>query len=500
MKRRNPILFGEDTYEEKIIGVTYLRIISFEIYKVLFLYIGINILSKISHIFPFSYFCEIEFTNLILVKIILYSFILDIFYFILFKITNAEYSILEMIISSIIKPNIVKLLSISICFCLLYFLSLSFHTMISGFDPENMKILYDIQNDYIDEDENDYNRRRKVKYSIYECIDLYFNIGSSIFILFNLVFVRQKFDLWPKLNIGRITNFKYKIRCAINNIYMIGIPTFFIFFIILIFLTKKIFIFRLCMNYTCLFMLEYNIYYITFGCLNNFICSKINFFSKEVYSKEKLIKKEIDFNNEDNFFIIHHLNNINDIYLYPYDEKKNTKLLETDVIEALKRKILFFFDEMNRKFENSNFQKYFLINRYMNNLNNLKILAQNILDFFDFNGNKVFENSTNISIMKVLVDILGNTILFISDAKRTYESNVENDKVYRDDCIYFFVYRLTEINETIMKLKQNNLISTNLGEDLLKLQANINNFFNLIKIRKNIKLETQKIETPYQFD
>ena len=98
-------------------------------------------------------------------------------------------------------------------------------------------------------------------------------------------------------------------------------PFFFVIYILHVIFYRTLFIVDLSLNYTSLFLIEYNILYISKECFNNFICARINYLCYEINSNEQLIKKEIDFRKEDNFYIIQYLNNLNDIYRYPHDDK-----------------------------------------------------------------------------------------------------------------------------------------------------------------------------------
>ena len=123
-------------------------------------------------------------------------------------------------------------------------------------------------------------------------------------------------------------------------------------------------------------------------------------------------------------------------------------------------------------------------------------MVQKISDFFDYNANQVFENETCIETIKYIIEIIGNIIIFIADAKID-KSNEEKYMEY-SDYIYFFIERLFEIQTILMNLIQNRKISESMRHELEKLMILINYYFDLIRNRKNKKkkkkLETQEIQ------
>lgn len=494
----NSTLFSFDKYKEKINSVTYLRLISFEIYKLILFYLIIYIISSLSHYFPFSFFYELEFNFYLLTKIFIYLIIVDLCYFVLFKSNIGQFSFLEIIISLVKKPNIMKILSISISFCVLFLVTNELKSLMPRLDPSYVKEKYNIEPTYRDEyEENYYLQKRLTKSTIYEYADNILIICASIIYVLHFIILKQ--DFWTKINLTRISNLKNKIWLAITNIKIIGLPLFFIIYIFLIFFYHTLFIFDLSLNYTSLFMIEYNLLYITKECLNNFICAKINYICYEINSKEQLIKKEIDFRNDDNFYIIHHLNNLNDIYKYPHDVKLNTELLKFDNLDMIKKKVYFFIESLNRKYSMFLSKKKFFIINYNNNMNgldNIKIMIRKFLEYFDFGVNEIFENETCISNIKLIIEIIGNVIIFIADAKIN-KSNEEKYMEYSDN-IYFFVERLFDIDKLLVITIQNNRNIETSRNELINLTLVIRKYFDLIRNRQNkykfIKLETQNIQ------
>jgi hypothetical protein len=136
------------------------------------------------------------------------------------------------------------------------------------------------------------------------------------------------------------------------------------------------------------------------------------------------------------------------------------------------------------------------INYAMNSIDKLKIMAQKVSEFFDYSANQVFENETCINIMKYIIELIGNIIIFIADA-RIDKSNEEKYMDY-NDYIYFFIERLFEIDRIIINLIQNRKISEPMRDELNNLSIIINYYFDLIRNRQNknhfIKMETQKIQ------
>lgn len=499
MKNMKSIFFNHEQYKEKIYNITNLRILSFEIYKVFLFLIFMFIISKLSYYFPFSIFLEIEFNLFKLGKIFIYLLIIDISYFYLFKSNIGEITIMEIIINSIIKPNLIKILSVSISFCLIYLTTIEMKLLMPRLNEEYIKKRYNIEPKYRDEyEENYYERNGLMKKTIYENSDRLFNICTSIILLVNFILIKQHFDLWPKLELSRIVNFKNKLKISFRNIGKIWIPAFFIIYFIFIFYYHSIFIFNLSFNYASLFIIEYNLFFISIECLKNFICAKINYITYELYSKEQLIKKQIDFQNEENFYIIHYLKNLNGIYKYTHDFKVNTILLKFENIECIKSKIYYFIGSINRKY--SMFlgkRKNFNISNEMNAVDRFKIMLSTVLDFFDYSANKVFEEQTCTQIIKYIIEIIGNITIFIADAK--IDKSNEDKNLEYSDYIYFFIERLFEIDGILINLIQNRKISEPMRINLLQLRIIIDYYFDMIRDRQNkfhfIQLETQKIQS-----
>lgn len=498
MKNMPSNSFYNESYKEKIYNITKLRLISFEIYKFFIFYFFMSIISALSHYFPFSFFYELDYSFFQLLKIFIFLLIIDIFYYILFKSNAGYFSFLEIIINLLLKPNILTSLAISISYFLIYLTSLELKSLMPRLSSEYIKEKYNIEPAYRDEyEENYYAQKGLSKSTIYEYSDRIFFISISFFILNHFIIIKQKFNLWPKLDLARITNLKQNLRKSLTNIAEVGIPTFFLIYLILIFFYHSLFIFKICFNYTSLFVIEYNIFYVSRECLLNFICSKISYITYEINNKEQFIQKEINFKTEENFYIIHYLKNLADMYKFTKDIKSNEQLLKFENLNNIKTKIFFFMESLNRKYSlflNKN--KYFKFNNSMNALDKIEIMIEKISQSVDYSGNQVLENKTCVQIIKYLIEIIGNIIIFIADAK-TDKSREEQYMIY-SDYIYFFIERLFEVDSILLNLIQNKKNSFSLRKDIYKMKIIIINYFDLIRNRQNrynfIKLETQKIK------
>jgi hypothetical protein len=275
-----------------------------------------------------------------------------------------------------------------------------------------------------------------------------------------------------------------------------GIPAFLVIYFLNIYFYGTLFIFDLSMNYTFLFVLEYNIFFISLNCLQNFICVPINFLAGDVNTVEKLIKKEIRFLKEDNFYIGHHLQHLRDLYEYPRDIKFNTNLLFYENLIYLQKKINFFFEAINKKYSYSYNKRNYITLRPNNDfIDKIKNFFENIFSFFDFSVNQIIQKDTCVQNIKLLIEILGNVINFIADAKIN-KSNEEKYDEYKDYS-YFFVDKLIDIETILVNLIQNKRISSNLKKDLKKLRYIIKNNYELIRYKqmKNnfLKLMSQKL-------
>ena len=238
------------------------------------------------------------------------------------------------------------------------------------------------------------------------------------------------------------------------------------------------------LNYLSLFIFVYNLLYTSTDTITNFICPKINYITNETITKGQVIRKEINLIEEDTFYIIHHFKHLCFFYAYPHDIKLNTKLLSFENFKIIQQKILFYINSLKRKYSIFLCQKrYYTLNNNMNLFEKIKNFIGKIMDYLDFSGNQILENETNIEIIKSVIELIGNIILFIFDAK-IMKSNEEKYEIYSDK-LPFFIERLIEIDKILIGLIQNRKISEQLNIDLYKLRSIINNYFNLIKIRQN---------------
>ena len=300
MKEINKIFFEDNKYKAKIYSITNLRILSFEIYKLFLLYTFLFILSKLSHFFPLNFFFELNFNFFSLIKIFIYLLITDICYFLLFKSNTGIKSFHEFIISLIHAPNIIKLISMSLSFCLIFFCTREFISLMPRLDFDYIKKKYDLDYNNEDEENEGYNEYDRCYYS-----DFFYVISVSNFLFFKMIFDLERFNIWPRMNLSRINNFKNQLFYSFINVGIIGLPSFIIIYFVLVFFYRTLFVFDLSLNYTSLFVLEYNIIFLSLNCIKNFICAPINYITNEINTPDKLIKKEINFLKEENFYICH---------------------------------------------------------------------------------------------------------------------------------------------------------------------------------------------------
>ena len=99
--------------------------------------------------------------------------------------------------------------------------------------------------------------------------------------------------------------------------------------------------------------------------------------------------------------------------------------------------------------------------------------------------------------MKLLIEILGNVINFIAEAKINNKSKEEKYEEYKDYS-YYFVDKLIDIDTILVNLIQNKRITSNLKNNLKKLRYMIKNNYELIRYKqmKNnfLKLMSQKLD------
>ena len=493
MKEINKMFFEDNKYKDKIYSVTNLRLLSFEIYKFFLLYLFIIIISKLSHIFPLNFFFEMNFNFYSLIKIFIYYLTIDICYFILFKYNTGIKSFPEFIISLIVHPNIIKLISMSISFSLIFISTKEFKSLMPRLEFDYIKNKYDLDN-YSEEEENE----RYKEYNKFYNSDFLYDVIISCLLFSCMIFDLEKFNLWPKLQLSRINFLKNKLASSLMNIIIIGIPSFLLIYFFLIFFYHTLFVFDLSLNYASLFIFEYNILYLSLKCIKNFICSPINYITNEINTTDKLIKKEINFLKEDNFYICHHLQQLRDLYEYPRDIKYNINLLSHENLNCLKKKLNFFTDSINKKYQLIYTKKsYYYINPNGDFIDKIRIFFGKIRDLFDFSANQIIQKDTSVQNIKFAIEITGNIILFISDAK----INKINEEKYNEykEYSYYFTDKLIDINTLLVNLIQNKKISENLKKNLQKLRYIIKNYLDVVKYKqmknKFLKLISQKIQS-----
>lgn len=499
-KSLNSFFFDFDTFQEKLISVTNLRILSFEIYKFFLFYIMLKIISFLSNRIPFSIFFQINFDFYKLFQVFIFLLIVDLCYYFLLRTNAGHFSYLEIMISFANSQNIIKILIISILFCLLFLITNLLKSLMPRLDSEFIKNEFNIEPVYRDDnEENYYMKNGLIKSTVYEYTDNILAICSSVLFLFHFYVLKQEF--WAKNNVGRIENLKNQIIICSKKIGIIILPLFCIIYLLYVIYFRSLLVFNISINYTNLFILEYFIFFISKECLNNFICGNINYICYEINTKELLIQKEIDFENEDNFYIIHYLTYLGELYSpppSPQDIKTNIMLLKFENLDLIRKKIYFFIESINRKYSAFlNGRHYFYISTYMDIIDKLKINVEKILKFFDYSGNQVLEKETCIDILDKIIKLVGNIVLFIADA----EIDKSNEEKYNEysDRIYFFIERLFDIDKILFDLERRIL-----PNELRGLRINIANFFHAIKDKQNkcnfIKFETDNIKTILQLD
>ena len=328
MNKINLIFFSDNRYREKIYSVTNLRILSFEIYKFFILYAYLLIIQKISQFFFFRFFFEFNFNFYSFIKIFTYLLLIDICYYIIFKSNPGIKALHELIINSIFTANLIRLISLFILFGMIYFCTCIFKSLMLRLDFEYVSKKYNLDDD--DDYDEEYNKYNRYNYS-----DYILTISFSFILFFYMIQKMQIFDTWPTLNLGRINNFKNKLFIMLKNIIIISFPSFFIIYVFLVFFYRTIFVFELSFNYTSLIVILTNIFFMCLNCINNFLCSPINYITNEINTYDKLIKKEINFMKEENFYICHHLQNIKDLYEYPRDIKFNMIMINFENLKLL---------------------------------------------------------------------------------------------------------------------------------------------------------------------
>ena len=142
-------------------------------------------------------------------------------------------------------------------------------------------------------------------------------------------------------------------------------------------------------------------------------------------------------------------------------------------------------------------KNFFKIKNDMSGIDNIKKMIQNFSEFFDYRAKQIFENETCVENLKIIINIIGNIILFISDAKIN-KSNEEKYMEYSDN-IYFFIERLFDIDKILFNFIKKSKNNESFWNELTKLRRSIKNYFYLIRNRQNkcgfIKMETQNIQT-----
>lgn len=98
-------LFNNNSFNDKMQSVYYLRFISFQIWKFLLLFIFLFILFYLTHFWPFSFFSVLNFKFLSYIQIYFFLIFIDFLQMELFIQSNSQYSFFEIMIKIFLIPN-----------------------------------------------------------------------------------------------------------------------------------------------------------------------------------------------------------------------------------------------------------------------------------------------------------------------------------------------------------------------------------------------------------
>lgn len=228
---------------------------------------------------------------------------------------------------------------------------------------------------------------------------------------------------------------------------------------------KSLFVFRITIYFTWIFILYSNLLSFSFLILKNFLCQIINYQCRQINNSNQLIRLQYNFKENNQFYNIQYMKNLIEIF----KENKNDNLLNKENIEEIKKKVDFIYNNILRKFDNSNKRK---------------IAKKNFLQYFDFSKNEIFEKETSLKMIDCITDLIYYVIIFI--CKGEFKLNKEEIfHQFQFYIIYFieiliFFQEITKLNDNFFEyIIDSNILKSDIKKQKIIIQNKIHYLLNL---------------------
>ena len=231
---------------------------------------------------------------------------------------------------------------------------------------------------------------------------------------------------------------------------------------------KSLFVLKISLYFTWIFILYSNLLLFSFLILKNFLCPVINYDCRKINNSNQLIQYQHNFNENSQFSNVQYLKNLIEIFR-ENNILNDSNLLNKETFEEIKKKVDSIYSSILRKFDKSNKQ-----NLHKNNIK--------FFQYFDFSKNKIFEDDTCLYMIDCVHNLLFYIIVFICKGEFRI-SKKERYQKFQFYIIYFielliFLQEITKINENFFE----NILTSD------KLKICIKNEKNLIENKINYLL------------
>lgn len=466
-------LFNKSTYKEKISSVTYLRFVSFQIWKCLLLIASLFILHIVNYIFIINRYITFALSLKIYITLLVLGLGIDYIKLFFFKHNQNQNGIFERIVKLFLVPS-------QSTFAFFFLL------ILTQFNITSIKSAFTINSSSPEKDESmEYSSETKSELTNLKGSDFTLLFSYSLIYSFQVI-SKHSFFNWPKINKTRIDCFKSASKKSIQRsmqlmLYHVIIGTFhYIMKNNSIAIGCDILIYSMIIFYSEMFQ------YISSQLLKCFICSPINPDSDEIKNELELIAYPLSLTSNPSFIIIHYLKILNEVLLKAYYEPKNQlnfALKENNSIyKEIKSKIDSIYTRINEKIK---IVHYSLKQQ-------AKTGSSGLMFWFDFSKNEIFEYETSPEIIDAITEVIYSNILLLSLNKH---NNGNNKEINLNEEQYYIVYlidRLFGFETVVKELKHliDNNITQSKSKGMLKISQHLNRI--LIKIQMKIKSVVHK--------
>ena len=456
-------LFTSKNFKSKIQSITYLRLLSWIIWKFLILLFLSLFLSLLSYLPLLSFFLRFSFHFSSLIKIYLLLIIIDVLSFIALSSTTNTSILFEFLSKLLLQPNQLTF----VFFALIFVISVA------------ASATTEIINTNIEDDLNNDNDIKKYIFLFYfYAICATLSIVKKININSNNAYI----------NVNRVDCFKLCLKQFLKPNRSIAVIEMFIAgtLLYIMMIDNKILINGIIIRKVIYFMNVF--FYLTMiimlsvSMMKTFILSAVNYVNDENRTSASLMKLYLNFRDESIYLIYHY-------FLSVKVSIKEIEFLSKGQIEDIKKKIDYLYSRVLEKLKISD--------NITNSMRmNSSSFFSSLLSKIDFSKNEIFERETSIAIIDLLCDIMKELIVKLVRGKNTKE-NIIN---YQFIIVHFievmtFYERITKDIATSKTFFANMLNGENLRHELIVLNKKIEaklQFLIKLHMERNFIIEQSK--------